>query len=237
MMSKTVSSAPMSKHPFISADRVNQSLTANAERRFLLWLAARTPRWITSDGLTLLGLFGQIGAGLAYALSSYDFHMLLLVNLGIMVNWLGDSLDGTLARVRSEERPRFGFYVDHVVDLFGALALMSGLGCSGLVHRPVAVALLVAFLLLAGESYLATHTLGRFQLSQGVFGPTDIRIFLILGNLAALHDPSANLFGHRILLFDIGGTAGALTMFAMLLLTISRHTAQLYRAEPLRQRP
>lgn len=232
-----VMSATILKAAFVSAGRVNQALTANAERSLLRWLAAHCPRWITSDGLTLLGLFGQIGAGLAYALSSYDLHMLLLVNLGLVLNWLGDSLDGTLAQLRNEERPRYGFYIDHMVDLFGALALMAGLGCSGLVHWPVALALLIGFLLLAGESYLATYTLARFHLSQGIFGPTEIRIFLILGNLAALHNPSANLFGHRILLFDLGGTAGALSMFVMLLLTTMRHAAQLSREEPLRRKP
>src|SRR5207253_10131753 len=114
----------------------------------------------------------------------------------------GDSLDGTLARVRHQQRPRYGFYVDHIVDVFGAVALMTGLGCSGLVHWAVAAAMLVGFLVLSAESYLATYTLGRFEMSQGLFGPTEIRILLILGTWKLLQSPYAAMFGHRLLLFD-----------------------------------
>jgi len=155
------------------------------------------------------------------------------VVLCVVLNWLGDSLDGTLARVRQQQRPRYGFYVDHMVDIFGSVALMAGLGCSGLLHWPVAIALLVTFLILSSESYLATYTLSRFQLSQGWFGPTEIRILLIAGSLAALRSPYATLFGHRLLLFDVGGALGALVMFAMAIAVTAQHTAQLYREEPL----
>lgn len=218
---------------FAAARRINQSLTAAAEKRVLCWMAERAPAWITSDHLTLLGFAAQIAAGLAYAAARYHRSALLLVVVCIALNWLGDSLDGTLARVRCRQRPRYGFYVDHMVDLFGALALMLGLGCSGLVHWPVAIALLLAFLLLAGESYLATHSLGCFQLSQGFFGPTEIRILLIVGTLALLRSPYATVFGHRMLIFDFGGAIAAAAMFAMAIATTLRHTAQLYRQEPL----
>ena len=126
-----------------------------------------------------------------------------MVILCIALNWLGDSLDGTLARVRRQQRPRYGFYVDHMVDIFGSVALLGGLGWSGLVHWQVAVGMLVGFLLLSGESYLATYTLGQFELSQGLFGPTELRILLVMGNLALLRSPYATVFGHRLLLFDI----------------------------------
>jgi phosphatidylglycerophosphate synthase len=218
---------------FHHASRINQSLTASAEKRALQWMAARAPRWLTSDQLTLLGLFAQFGAGLFYALARYNRFALLAVILCIALNWLGDSLDGTLARVRRQERPRYGFYVDHMVDLFGAVALMCGLGCSGLLHWQTAIAMLVAFLLLSSESYLATYTLSCFQLSQGIFGPTEIRILLIIGNLALLHSPYATLFGHRMLLFDLGGGISAVMMFVMAVSITLRHTAQLYRQEPL----
>ncbi len=123
-------------------------------------------------------------------------------------------MDGTLARVRCQPRPRYGFYVDHMVDVFGAIALMCGLGLSGFLHWQTATAMLVAFLLLSGESYLATYTLSRFELSQGIFGPTELRILLIAGNLALLRSPYSTLFGHRMLLFDLGGTIAAVCMFA-----------------------
>jgi archaetidylinositol phosphate synthase len=218
---------------FAIAHRINQSLTASFERRVLEWMAERAPRWLTSDQLTILGLGAQISAGIFYALSRYNRYVLLLVIVCLVLNWLGDSMDGTLARVRCQQRPRYGFYVDHMVDMFGAVALMCGLGYSGFLHWPTAIAMLIAFLLLSGESYLATYTLSRFQLSQGIFGPTEIRIFLIIGNLALLRSPYATLFGQRLLLFDVGGIIAAACMFAMAVMVTARHTAQLYRQEPL----
>jgi phosphatidylglycerophosphate synthase len=219
---------------FSTAARVNRSLTAAAEKHLLVWMAARAPRWVTSDGLTMLGLSAQIGAGIAYALARWDRRALLLGIVFIAFNWLGDSLDGTLARVRQQQRPRYGFYVDHVVDIFGSAALLGGLAVSGLVHGWIAAALLVAFLLLAGESYLATYALGSFEMSQGWFGPTELRILLIAANLRLLWSPYATLFGHRWLLFDVGGVIGAVGMLAMAAMVAARHTLQLYREEPLR---
>jgi archaetidylinositol phosphate synthase len=218
---------------FTSARRINQSLTASVEKRILTWLAERAPRWVTSDQLTLLGFGAQVAAGVFYALSRYHHLSLLAVILCLALNWLGDSMDGTLARVRQQQRPRYGFYVDHMVDAFGSIALMCDLGCSGFLHWPVAIAMLIAFLLLACESYLATYTLSCFQLSQGIFGPTEIRILLVLGNLALLRSPYSTLFGHKMLLFDLGGTIAVVFMFATAVLTTMRHTAQLYREEPL----
>lgn len=218
---------------FQSACRVNHSLTASLEKRALLWMASRAPRWLTSDQLTLLGLCAQFAAGLFYALSRFNRFALLLVILCLALNWLGDSLDGTLARVRHHERPRYGFYVDHMADIFGSVALISGLAFSGFLHWQTAIAMLVAFLILSSESFLATYSLSRFQLSQGIFGPTEIRLLLIIGNLALLRNPYANLFGCKILLFDLGGFIAALAMFAMAVHVTLRHTAQLYRQEPL----
>ncbi len=218
---------------FRPALRVNRALTASLERRALQWMASRAPRWVSSDGLTGLGLGAQIGAGVGYALARHHRWALLLVIACIVLNWFGDSLDGTLARVRCQQRPRYGFYVDHMVDVMGAVALMGGMGCSGLVHWQVAMAMLVAFLLLSSESYLATYTLSRFELSQGMFGPTEIRLLLIVGNVALLRSPYATVFGHRWLLFDVGGAIAAVGMVGIAVLLTVRHTVQLYREEPL----
>lgn len=218
---------------FHAARRVNQSLTADVEKRALLWMAERAPRWLTSDQLTALGLSAQIAAGIFYALSRYNRFALLMVIVCLTLNWLGDSLDGTLARVRNQQRPRYGFYVDHMVDIFGSVALMCGLGCSGFLHWQTAIAMMVAFLILSGESYLATYTLSCFELSQGFFGPTEIRILLVIGNLALLRSPYSMLFGHRLLLFDLGGTIAAVAMLTMAIVVTARHTAQLFRQEPL----
>jgi archaetidylinositol phosphate synthase len=218
---------------FKLAQRINHALTASLEKRALQWMALRAPRWLTSDQLTALGLGAQIGAGIFYALSRYNRFALLLVILCLVLNWFGDSMDGTLARVRHQQRPRYGFYVDHMVDILGSLALMGGLALSGFVHWQIAIAMLIAFLLLGAESYLATYTLSRFQLSQGIFGPTEIRILLIAGNLALLRSPYSTLFGHTMLLFDLGGAIATVCMFGTLIILTVRHTAQLYREEPL----
>jgi phosphatidylglycerophosphate synthase len=219
---------------FETAHRVNRSFTASMEKRALVWMAEHAPAWLTSDQLTLLGLSAQIVAGACYALSRYDRYALLLVIVCIALNWLGDSLDGTLARVRQQQRPRYGFYVDHMVDVFGSVALMVGLACSGFLHWQIAIAMLIAFLVLSSESYLATYTLSCFEMSQGFFGPTEIRILLIIGNLALMRSPYANLFGDKYLLFDVGGIVAASGMFIMAIAVTLRHTAALYRQEPLR---
>ena len=221
---------------YTPALRINRSLTAALERRLLESLARHTPRRITSDHLTLLGLSAQIFAGAFYALSRTHPFALLAVNACIVLNWLGDSLDGTLARVRHQQRPRFGFYVDHITDLFGTTALLGGLALSGLAHPLTAAAMLIGFLLLSAESFLATHTLARFELSQFLFGPTELRLLLILGNLFLLRDPYSHILHHRILLFDLGGLIGAACMLALAITLTLRHTAQLFRAEPLPDR-
>lgn len=219
---------------FNNACRVNRSLTAAVEKRALEWMAAHAPAWLTSDQLTVLGLSAQFAAGAFYALAQTHRYALLLVIACIVLNWFGDSMDGTLARVRRQQRPRYGFYVDHVVDILGSAALMCGLGCSGFLHWQVAMAMLIAFLLLSAESYLASYTLASFEMSHGIFGPTEIRILLIAGNVALLRSPYASLFGHRMLLFDVGGIIAATSMLAMLVGVTVRHTTALYRQEPLR---
>ena len=229
----TQSAAVEDEMTFQSARRVNEALTARLEKQALMWMARRAPAWVSSDKLTILGFAAQVGAGVCYALARYDRRALLLAIVCLALNWLGDSLDGTLARVRGHERPRYGFYVDHVVDILGSVALMCGLGCSGLLHWQTAIAMLTAFLILSSESYLASYTLKRFELSHGIFGPTEIRILLIAGNVEALRNPYSTLFGHKLLLFDLGGAIATLGMAAMALTVTVRHTAQLYRQEPL----
>ena len=142
------------REAFANAPRIHSALTADVEKRILIWLARRTPAAIGPDHLTALGFAAQILAGAAYALAAQDARWLWLVNLLLCLNWLGDSLDGTLARVRNQQRPRYGFYVDHMADTFGALALMTGLGFSGYLHWPVAAAMLAGYYVLAIESYL-----------------------------------------------------------------------------------
>lgn len=216
---------------FAMTKRLQQSLLAQGEKRLLVWMAERTPAWINSDHLTGLGFLSQLLTGLSYALASKN-RFWLLAGVGFLaLNWLGDSMDGTLARVRKQQRPRYGFYVDHILDSIGAVALMGGLAFSGYMSPVIATGLLILFLLLSIQSYLATYTLGEFRMSFWSFGPTELRVLLMLGNLALLRWP---LVLHRQLrLFDIGGAVGIAGMTAMLLVSTARNTARLYREEPL----
>ncbi|MGD0182458.1 MAG: CDP-alcohol phosphatidyltransferase family protein [Terriglobales bacterium] len=219
--------------PFSPANRLQQSFVAGAEKKTLIWLALRTPRWINSDHLTILGFASQCLAGVCYALARWNRYMLLLGIVFLALNWLGDSLDGTLARVRNCQRPRYGFYVDHIVDTFAALFLMGGLALSGCIHPAIALGMLIAFLMLSIEAYLATYTLGQFQLSYWKFGPTEIRLLLALGNLCLLRWPTANLMGMHLRLLDIGGVIGIVGMALMLIVSAIQHTRTLYREEKI----
>ena len=225
----------MEKSGFQEAGRAQVSFLAPFEKRCLIWLAHRTPAAINSDHLTALGLIALLGAGLSYWYSRWDRLGLLLVIVFLALNWLGDSLDGTLARVRNRQRPRYGFYVDHVVDAFGTFFLLGGLGLSGYMSAGVAAGLLVAYFMLSIEVYLATYTIGTFHLSFWKFSPTELRILLAIGNLALFFRPTVQLifFGGAYRLFDVGGIVGIAGMAAMLVAAVVRHTVQLYRAERL----
>lgn len=219
---------------FKDAQRAQLSLLAPLEKRTLVWIAERLPRWVNSDHLTLLGLVSLLCAGLSYWYASRNILALHLVNLFLVTNWFGDSLDGTLARVRQRLRPRYGFYVDHVVDAFGTLFLLGGLGLSGFMSMPVAVGLIIVYYLLSIEVYLATYTIGTFHLSFWKMSPTELRILLAIGNLYLLLRPATvNIAGKQWLLFDVGGIVGIAGMVLMLIQTVIRHTAQLYREERL----
>ena len=219
---------------FVSAPRIHRALTAGVEKRLLVWIAQRVPASVGPDHLTALGFASQVMAGAAYALASHDSRALWLVNLFLFLNWLGDSLDGTLARVRNQQRPRYGFYVDHMVDTFGAFALMAGLASSGYIHWQIAAGMLAGFYVLSIESYLATYTIGRFHLSHGIFGPTEIRIVLMAGTAVLTLHPYARLAGRTFLLFDVGGAVAIAGMTIMAIVATARHTFALYGEEPPR---
>lgn len=225
--------AALTETTFAPAARLQQSFVADAEKRALLWLAHRTPASINSDHLTLLGFLAQCLAGVCYVLARWNRYALLLGILFLALNWLGDSLDGTLARVRNRQRPRYGFYVDHISDSVAALFLMTGLALSGYLHPGIAFGMLIAFLLLSIEAYLATYTLGLFQMSYWKFGPTEIRILLAAGNLALLQHSVIKLAGQHFRLLDLGGVIAIAGMTVMLLASIFRHTRRLYREERL----
>jgi archaetidylinositol phosphate synthase len=216
---------------FVDASRIHTAITARAERWLLTWIVERMPAGIHPDHLTALGFLSQLLAGAAYALASYNAHLLWVVNVFLFLNWLGDSLDGTLARVRNQQRPRYGFYVDHIADTFGALALMTGLAYSGFIHWRIAAGILVGFYVLSIESYLTTYTRGRFHLSHGGLGPTEVRILLAVGNAVVFTHPYAQIAGRSFLVFDAGGTVAIAGMAVMALVAAARNTVALYREE------
>lgn len=216
---------------FKDAKRVQESITSRWERKALLWLAARIPARVNSDHLTLLGFAAMVLAGGSYAWARWNRAGLLLATLFLALNWFGDSLDGTLARVRNQERPRYGFYVDHMIDSFGALFLMGGLAISTYIDWRVAASMLIAFLLLSIESYLASYTLGIFRLSFALFGPTEIRILLAAGNLALWFHPNAKVPGYPYRLFDFGGVLATCGMSIMVVAAAIWHTHALYHQE------
>ena len=219
--------------PFRNATRIQESFTSTLERMALLWLAARMPCWVTSDQLTLLGFLSMLMAGAGYLLARWHPVGLLLATACLALNWFGDSLDGTLARVRNRQRPRYGFYVDHMVDSFGALFLMSGLGASTYVDWRIAMGMLIAFLLLSIESYLASYTLGIFRLSFAKFGPTEIRILLAAGSVVLWFRPDMRIPGLPYRLLDFGGLVAVVAMGIMVVVAAVWHTRELYRQETL----
>ncbi len=234
-MSPTSSETKSAAAPaFKNATRVQVSFVTAAEKRALAWFAAHLPAWVGSDQLTILGFAAQIMVGLSYALSRYHRSWLLWGILFLAINWFGDSLDGTVARFRNRQRPRYGFYVDHVIDAIGSTVLMTGLALSGFMSPLIALSLLIAFLLLAIEVYLATYTIGSFHLSFFNLGPTEIRIILAIGNIALyVRGPWAHIAGRTFLVFDIGAVVAIIVMGAMFLYAAIKHTAQLYSEERL----
>jgi archaetidylinositol phosphate synthase len=218
---------------FKDALRLQESFTAPVERKVLPWLAAKIPAQINSDHLTFLGFLAMFLAGASYAFARTHRIGLILATLFLAVNWFGDSLDGTLARLRNRQRPRYGFYVDHMIDTFGGLFLMGGLALSGFIDWRIALGMFIAFLMLSVQVYLATYTVGTFQLSFAKFGPTEIRILLSAGNIALWFHPDARIFGSSFRVFDMGGIIAIAGMFAMLVVSTVYNTAKLYRAETL----
>lgn len=219
---------------FQEALRLHTAFTAAAEKNLLIAIARRLPRGINSDHLTGLGFLALLGAGASYWYARSNEIGLWLVIICLAVNWFGDSLDGTVARVRNQQRPRYGFYVDHILDALGTVALVGGMAGSGYLSWPVASAVLIAYLTLCIEVYLATYTLREFRVSFAGLGPTELRIVIALGNLALLYGFRTGWTPlGRFAIFDIGGVVATLGLSVILLVTVVRHTVQLYREEPL----
>jgi phosphatidylglycerophosphate synthase len=225
--------APFVAHLFHS--RENRGLLAEVEKRTLLWLARRIPHAINSDHLSGLGLMAMLAAGLSFAAFRLTPWAAAGVAIALAVNWFGDSLDGTVARVRDQQRPRYGYYVDHVIDLAGTSFLMAGLAASGLMGPGLAVMLLAAYLLVSAETYLATHARGVFRMSFLGVGPTELRVVLAAGALKAAHDPWIVVGGaiNPVRLFDAGAAIAIVGLAGVFVASAIGNVRHLYSAERL----
>ena len=188
----------------IKADavRIQTSILNELEKKVLIWLAERQPKWVTSDLLTYIGTFGAVVIAAGYILSAYNINFLWLSSLGFIINWYGDSLDGTLARVRKTQRPIYGYYIDHTIDGINEVMIFIGVGLSGLIHLEIALLALVMYLLMTVNVSINAHLKKEFKLTYAKMGPTEFRIIMILINtLFALIRPLRD-FSHN---FSVGG--------------------------------
>jgi len=213
--------------------RENTGLLAAVETRALLWIARRLPRGVHSDHLSALGLGAMAAAGLSFAAFPFSSWAVVGVVAALAANWFGDSLDGTVARVRNQQRSRYGFYVDHVIDLAGTTFLLAGLACSGLMSPLAAALALAGFLLVSAETYLATHASGVFRMSFMGCGPTELRILIAVGALRAVTDPWVSLGAlGSVRLFDLGAIIAATGMAIVFVVSAIRNTLALSAADP-----
>jgi phosphatidylglycerophosphate synthase len=216
--------------------RQHNSLLAAAERRTLVWIASRLPAAINSDHLSALGLIAMAGAGASFCAVQVDpVAGAILVVLCLLLNWFGDSLDGTVARVRNRQRPRYGYYVDHVIDLAGTALLFTGLAMSGYMSPLIATLVVAAFFLVSAETYLATHARGVFKMAFAGIGPTELRVLMAAGAVALIHTPTIDFLGFGpVRLWDVGGVIGAVGLMGTFLITSARNVRALYVEETRR---
>jgi archaetidylinositol phosphate synthase len=222
----------------VEAEREPGFLTAIPEKKLLRWIAARLPRWILPDDLTLLGVLGALGICAAYQLSNTDLAWLWAASGLLVVQWLGDSLDGTLARVRKIERPTYGYYLDHIVDAFATAAIGIGLGLSPLMLLSVGTLIVVGYLILSINVYLESYAFGRFNIGYGFIGPTEVRLILIAINAAVAlgWGLSFHAFDLRLTALDLVGLGIVTAMFGALILRVIRNLRELSRREPAASR-
>jgi phosphatidylglycerophosphate synthase len=214
--------------------RTARFLVARFEGWILPRIARRLPGWVLPDHLTLLGLIAATGIAAAYLASNRDPRWLWGANALLVVHWLADSLDGTLARVRRIERPHYGYYLDHLSDAYATFAIGLGLGLSPYLLLAVGLAVVTAYLVLSINVYLETYVFEEFRFGYGGVGPTEVRILLIALNVVAMGARGLpfNLFGIGMTVFDLAGIAAALGMTALLAVRVRRNLRELGRREP-----
>ncbi len=217
-------------------ERINDILLGPLERPALLWLCQHMPRWVTPDILTLVGIVAALQIGISYALTVYDRNFLWLASFGFALQWFGDSLDGNLARFRKIERPKYGYFVDHIVDAFSTTAICVGIGLSAYVGFVWAMLDLVAYLLMSILTYIQTNVTGVFKISYGKIGPTEIRVLIITVNVFFYFgtNPPVDFSFVHIRLYDLVAAVVALLIFLYFLFFSVKQAVDLARLEPPR---
>ena len=223
----------------MSAPREKTFLLARPEGRALEWIARRLPAWVMPDHLTGLGVLAALGIAVAYVLSNGSDVWLWAASGLLVVHWLGDSLDGTLARVRRTERPRYGYYLDHLVDAIATTLIGLGLGLSPHMLLVTGLVIVIAYLVLSINTYLETHALGVFSLGYGRLGPTEARLLLIVANavLALGLVPAVDVLGLGVTVLDVAGLGIAGVMLVALGARAARNLRELARLEPVQAAP
>ena len=202
------------------AVRIQTSVLNALEKKVLVWLAQRQPKWVTSDMLTYIGVFGAVVIAAGYILASRNINFLWLSSLGFIINWYGDSLDGTLARVRKTQRPVYGYYLDHTVDAINEVMIFVGVGLSGLMHLEIALLALVMYLLMTINVSINAHLKKEFKLTYASMGPTEFRIIMIIINTLFATISPLREFSHSFVMFGSEFTFKALDYIGVVIVLI-----------------
>lgn len=216
-----------------SHERINDIFLGPLERPALQWLAAHMPSWVMPDTLTAVGVLGAIVIMVSYWLTNYDKAFLWLASLGLVINWFGDSLDGTLARYRKIQRPKYGFFVDHTVDAFNEVLIILGLGLSPYVKFDIALLALVGYLLMSVQTFIRTCVSGVFQISYGKIGPTEVRVIVIAANtlMFFIGNPSIELPLGTTSVYDLIIFTIAIALFAVFIGSSIREARRLSKID------
>jgi phosphatidylglycerophosphate synthase len=218
------------------AKRLQNSILNSTEKKVLIWIAERMPQRLNSDHLTIIGFTGALLSAAGYILSNYSIDFLWLASFGLVVNWFGDSLDGTLARVRKVQRPFYGFFIDHTIDGLTVLVISLGAGLSPLISFSVAMLVLVGYLLLSISTYINTYLEHEFRISYGKLGPTEFRLIVILVNTMFIYLPIGNqqlsVVGHTFKLFDVIGFVIALALFSIYMISFIKDKKKYEKIDP-----
>lgn len=224
-----------------SANRIQTSLLNAAEKKALVWLARRQPKWVTSDFLTFLGLGGALICALGYFLSNFDINWLWLSTAGLVINWYGDSLDGSLARVRHTQRPTYGFFIDHSIDALTISIMCIGAGLSPMLRLDVAMCVLVGYLILSIYTYVGIIVKNEFRLTYGKLGPTEFRIIACIINTLFIYMPKWHTLSWNITktqsftLFDVVAMLIALAILVIYLVSFANDRRIISKMDPMKK--